>query len=135
MLTLSTNERERHKMSTATFDRQYLETWTATDPDERRAAVERVWSPRGRMVVGPPVGATLEGLDQIGGFLAKVNGETIVDKGLEFVYDQTLEAGDSLLLRWSMLTPDGDRVGRGVEVLFRDDDGKVETAYVYLGVD
>jgi hypothetical protein len=117
------------------FDREYLETWTETDPATRRAAVERVWSPEGRMVVGPPVGAALEGFDAIEAFLAKVNAENIGEKGLTFVYDRRQEADDALMLRWSMRTPDGETVGRGVEVLFRGEDGKVRTAYVFLGVD
>src|ERR1700761_4921850 len=110
------------------FDQQFLETWTATDPAARRAAIERVWAPEGRMVVSP-VGATLEGFDAIEAFVGQVNAENIVGKGLEFVYDQRQEAGDALMLRWSMLTPGGEAVGRGVEVLFRGDDGKVATAY------
>ena len=117
------------------FDQQYLETWTETDPAARRAAVERVWAPDGRLIVGPPVGATLAGFDQIEGFLAKVNAENIVGKGLRFVYDQRLEADDALMLRWSMLTADGETVGRGLEVLFRADDGKVRKAYVFMGVE
>jgi hypothetical protein len=88
--------------TTPSFDQQFLETWTATDPAARRAAIERVWAPEGRMVVSP-VGAELQGFDQIEAFVAKVNAENIVDKGLE--------------------------------VLFRDGDGKVTAAYVFLGVD
>jgi hypothetical protein len=120
--------------TTEKFDQEFLETWTATDPAARRAAIERVWAPDGRMVVSP-VGATLEGFDQIEAFVAKVAAENIVEKGLEFVYDQRQEADDALMLRWSMLAPGGEAVGRGVEVLFRDADGKVKTAYVFLGVD
>jgi hypothetical protein len=120
--------------TTEKFDQQFLETWTATDSAARRAAIERVWAPDGRMVVSP-VGATLEGFDQIEAFVAKVNAENIVGNGLEFVYDQRQEADDALMLRWSMLTPAGETVGRGVEVLFRDADAKVKTAYVFLGVD
>jgi hypothetical protein len=121
--------------ATGKFSEEFLATWTETDPDARRAAIERVWSPAGRMLVGPPVGATLEGPDQIAGFLAKVNAENIVAKGLTFVYDSEQEAGDATMLRWSMLTPDGKVVGRGLEVLHRGADGKVETAYVFLGVE
>jgi hypothetical protein len=139
MLTTSTNENDEvMEMSETTiekFDQEYLETWTATDPDARRAAIERVWAPEGRMFVGPPAGATLEGHDQIAAFVGQVNAENIVGKGLEFVYDARQEAGDSLMLRWSMLTPDGETVGRGMEVLYRDGGGKVTAAYVYLGVD
>jgi hypothetical protein len=137
MLTLSTYEPRGEAMSTTTsetFDAEFLRTWTETDPAARHEAVERVWSPQGQMAVAP-LGVTVEGHEQIEGFLAKVNGENIVEKGLTFRYDQRLEADDSLMLRWSIATPAGEVVGRGLEVLFRGEDGKVETAYVFLGVD
>jgi hypothetical protein len=120
------------------FDREYLETWTESDPVRRRAKVERIWAADGRLVAGPPVGVNgmaFEGHDQIEGFLAQVNEESIVGNGLRFDYDQRVQAGDALLLRWSMLTPDGRSAGRGVEIIFRGDDGKVQTAYVFMGID
>jgi len=45
-----------------------------------------------------------------------------------------MESGDALLLRWSMTAPSGDVVGRGVDTVFRDVDGKVTRAYMFMGV-
>ena len=45
-----------------------------------------------------------------------------------------MESGDALLLRWSMTAPSGDVVGRGVDTVFRDVDGKVTHAYMFMGV-
>lgn len=59
----------------------------------------------------------------------------IAGKGLTFAYDQHIESGDSILLRWSMLAPSGDVVGRGVDIVFRNADGRVQTAYMFMGID
>jgi hypothetical protein len=116
------------------FDRQYLETWTEPDPQRRRANIERLWSADGRMVVSS-IGLTVEGIDEIGAHIARVHDQNIVARGLRFVYDQHVEADDALLLRWSMLAPDGIVVGRGVDVIFRDVDGLAQTVYMFMGVD
>ena len=60
--------------------------------------------------------------------------DRIAGQGLTFSYDQRMESGDALLLRWSMTAPSGDVVGRGVDTVFRDVDGKVTRAYMFMGV-
>jgi len=115
------------------FDRQYLETWTEPDPQRRRANIERLWAVDGRLVISP-VGATLQGVDEIATHIAQVHEQNIVGRGLRFRYDQHAEAGDALLLRWSMLTPNGGVAGRGADLLFRDADGRVQTVYMFMGI-
>jgi len=116
------------------FDQQYLQTWTEPDPDRRRANIERMWSADGRMVISP-IGVTVQGVDEIAAHIAQVHEQNIAERGLRFVYDQDAEADDALLLRWSMLTPDGSAVGRGVDVVFREADGLVQTVYMFMGID
>jgi len=115
------------------FDRQYLETWTEPDAERRRANIERMWSAEGRMVVSP-IGVTVRGVDEIAAHVARVHEQNIAERGLRFVYDQHDEAEDALLLRWSMIAPDGSAVGRGVDVVFRDADGLVQTVYMFMGI-
>lgn len=116
------------------FDQQYLQTWTEPDPERRRANIERMWSADGRMVISP-IGVTVQGVDEIAAHIAQVHEQNIAERGLRFVYDQDAEADDALLLRWSMLTPDGSAVGRGVDVVFREADGLVQTVYMFMGID
>jgi hypothetical protein len=116
------------------FDRQYLETWTEPDPERRRANIERLWAADGRMVISS-IGASVEGIDEITDHIARVHEQNIVGRGLRFAYDQHAEAQEALLLRWSMLAPDGGVVGRGVDVVFRDADGLVQTVYMFMGID
>jgi hypothetical protein len=118
----------------STFDRQYLETWTEPDPRKRRANIERMWSSGGRMVISS-TGASVEGVEEIAAHISRVHEQNIVGRGLRFVYDQSVEAQEGLLLRWSMLAPDSGVVGRGADVVFRNPDGRVRTAYMFMGVD
>jgi len=115
------------------FDRQYLETWTEPDPQRRRANIERMWAADGRMVISS-LGLTVTGVDEIAAHIARVHEENIVGRGLTFAYDQHVEADDALLLRWSMHAPSGV-VGRGVDVVFRNEDGRVRTVYMFMGLD
>jgi hypothetical protein len=124
-------------MATATltdFDKQYLETWIEPDPQKRRENIEQLWSADGRLVVSS-LGLTIQGVEDIVAHIAHVYDENIAAKGLRFAYDQHVDSGDAVLLRWSMLAPNGATVARGADVLFRDADARVTTAYMFMGVD
>lgn len=116
------------------FSARYLETWTEPDADRRREIIDVIWKPDGRLVVSS-LGLTVEGVDEIAAHIARVHDENIVGHGLRFVYDQQIEAADAVLLRWSMISPAGEPVARGADVLFQDPDGRVQTAYMFMGVD
>lgn len=66
--------------------------------------------------------------------LGRVHDDLIAGKGLRFAYDQELNSGDATLLRWSMVAPNEDVVGRGVDVVFRDEFGRVTRVYMFMGV-
>lgn len=114
--------------------RDYLQTWADPDPARRRTAIDELWAPDGRLVISP-IGLVVEGVDAIDAHTSRVHDENIAGRGMAFVYDQHAEAGDAALLRWSMRAPDGTVVGRGVDVVFRDEDGRVRTVYMFMGVD
>ena len=115
------------------FDAAYLSTWTDPDAGKRLALIEQVWAPHGSLHISSP-SLSLNGTADIAAHIGRVHNDLIVGKGLTFSYDQRLESGDALLLRWSMTTPGGDVVGRGVDTVFRDVDGKVTRAYMFMGV-
>ncbi|MEC3981602.1 nuclear transport factor 2 family protein [Amycolatopsis sp. H20-H5] len=115
------------------FQDRYLRTWTEPDPELRRASVNRIWAADGRLVVSS-LGITVQGTKDIAAHIARVHDDLIADKGLRFTYDQQVKADDALLLRWSMLGPSGEAVGRGVDLVFRGSDGRVETVYMFMGV-
>ncbi len=116
------------------FEQQYLSTWTESDADRRRALIEQTWAVDGRLAIAP-MGLVLDGVDAIAQHVANVNQQNIVERGMRFVYDQQFEAADALVLRWSMLTADGQVAGRGVDVVFRDAAGRAQTVYMVMGVD
>ena len=115
------------------FDAAYLSTWTDPDAGKRLALIEQVWAPHGSLHISSP-SLSLNGTADIAAHIGRVHDDLIVGKGLTFRYDQRLKSGDALLLRWSMTTPGGDVVGRGVDTIFRDVDGKVTRAYMFMGV-
>jgi hypothetical protein len=116
------------------FDQKYLQTWTEPDPARRRANIERLWAADGRLVISSN-GASVQGVDEITAHIARVHEQLVVGRGVRFVYDQHVEAQEGLLLRWSMLAPDGGTVGRGVDVVFRGAEGRVQNVYMFMGID
>ena len=101
--------------------------------DQRSRNIEQMWAPHGRLAVSS-LGLTIEGVDDIDAHISQVHDDLIADKGLAFTYDQHIESGDCLLLRWSMLAPSGDVVGRGVDLVFRNADRRVQRVYMFRGV-
>ena len=117
----------------ADFDAAYLRTWTEPDAGKRLALIEQVWAPGGSLHISS-LGLSLTGTTDIAAHIERVHNDLIASKGLTFSYDQRAESGDALLLRWSMTAPNGDIVGRGVDTVFRNTDGKVVNAYMFMGV-
>ena len=115
------------------FDAAYLSTWTEPDAGKRLALIEQVWAPHGSLHISSP-SLSLNGTADIAAHIGRVHDDLIVGKGLTFSYDQHLESGDAILLRWSMTAPNGEVIGRGVDTVFRDTDGKVTSAYMFMGV-
>lgn len=116
--------------STKDFTDEYLLSWTEPDPDARRARIRRVWAPDGRLTVSSPA-AVVEGVDSIVDHVARLYDAL---KNLEFVYDQQIESGDALLLRWSMFSPTGELVKRGVNIVFRDVQGRASRVHMFMDV-
>lgn len=116
------------------FQDDYLATWTESDPTVRRRRIEELWAPDGRLVISS-TGATVEGTDAIASHITGVHDELIAGKGLVFRYDQRVASGDCLLLRWSMLAPSGETVGRGVDTVLRDGQGRAQTIHMFMGVE
>ena len=117
----------------ADFDAAYLRTWTEPDAGKRLALIKQVWAPGSSLHISSP-GLSLTGTTDIAAHIERVHNDLIANKGLTFSYDQRAESGDALLLHWSMTAPNGDVVGRGVDTVFRNTDGKVVNAYMFMGV-
>ncbi|MFK4790392.1 nuclear transport factor 2 family protein [Microbacterium sp. ZW T5_56] len=116
-----------------TFQNDYLAAWIEPNDRARRDAIERVWDTDAELSVSS-TGETLRGIHAIEAHIGAVHGDLIATKGLTFQYDQELTSGDALLLRWSMTAPTGAVVGRGVDTVFRNADGRVSRAYMFMGV-
>ncbi|KAB1662592.1 nuclear transport factor 2 family protein [Pseudoclavibacter chungangensis] len=115
------------------LERDHLATWIDPDPARRREIVERIWAPDGRLSIAP-AGRTLTGVDAIVAHTTRVHDERIAGQGMRFVYDQRIDGGDLLLLRWSMLAPDGSTAARGVDIA-RIEAGRFASVHMFMGVD
>jgi len=118
----------------AEFEKQYLLTWTESDPVARLSIIDQIWCKNGRIVISS-LGSNIQGIDEIAAHITHVHEESIIKKGLHFIYDQHAEAGGALLLRWSILTSSGSTASRGVDMIFRNQDGRVETVYMFVGIE
>ena len=117
----------------ADFDAGSLRTWTEPGAGRRRALSEKMGPPPGSLHISSPA-LTVTGTADIAEHINRVHNDRIAGQGLIFSYDQRMESGDALLLRWSMTARSGDVVGLGVDTVFRDVDGKVTRAYMFMGV-
>lgn len=120
-------------MTDPTFTADLLSTWAEPDATTRRRIIDRLWAEDGELSVSS-TGQTLHGTDAIAAHIGAVHDDLIAAKGLAFSYDQEITAGDALLLRWSMAAPDGTVVGRGADVVARDDAGRVTSVHMFMGV-
>ena len=116
------------------FTRDYLSTWSEPDQDRRGDLIRGLWSSNGTLSVSS-LGITLSGTDAIAAHISGVHDDLIAGKGLTFGYDQQVVSGETLLLRWSMRTPSGDIVGRGVDTVTFDGDGRIDSAHMFMGVE
>ncbi len=121
-------------MSTTAFAQSYLETWTEPDAERRHDNVQTVWATDGRMVISS-IGATVAGVDKIAEHIDRVHQDVILGKGLTFSYTQQVDAGGATLLSSAVTAPDGTVVAKGADVIFRDDDGRVTAAYMFMGLE
>ncbi|RRD48440.1 nuclear transport factor 2 family protein [Arachnia propionica] len=116
------------------FADEYLRTWTEPDQQRRAALIDMIWASDGMLSVSS-LGITLRGVAQITAHITRVHDDMIATKGLRFVYDQEVVSGDATLLRWSMLAPDGDVAGRGVDIVFHNTQGQVTAVHMFMGID
>ncbi len=108
----------------------YFTCWNTTDPAERRAAVERVWSPTARSV--DPVGDA-RGHEEL---VALFAGFHDTYPGFSFRRRGGIDAHhDQLRWGWEMIDPGGDVVLDGVDVAERAHDGRLDRLAGFFGRD
>lgn len=105
----------------------YIDSWNATNPTERRALVERVWSEDGRYV--DPL-AVAEGRDAIDATIAAVQEQF---PGLVFRLGGPVDAHHDLARFTWELGPDGaDPVVIGFDVAELSSDGRLRAVHGFL---
>lgn len=121
-------------MSQDTFSQDYLKIWTEPDAEQRRANIESLFAPEGKMVVSS-IGKTFTGVDEIDQHISRVRADVIEDKGMSFSYGQQVDNAEATYLTSLVSNPQGDVVGRGADVVIRDEDGLITAVYMFMGLE
>jgi hypothetical protein len=105
----------------------YIAAWNATDPGQRRALVEQVWSDDARYV--DPL-TVAEGRDAIDATIAAVQGQF---PGLDFRLRGPVDAHHDLArFTWEAGPAGADPVVVGFDVAVLDEDGRVRAVHGFL---
>jgi SnoaL-like domain len=100
----------------------YIAAWRETDPDKRRALLEKCWAESGTYVDPMSDVSGRDGLDQtIAGFHAQMPGATIVLNG---AID---EHHGRLRFPWALKAADGSTPIKGIDVGQLSADGRLES--------
>ncbi|MGW1812012.1 hypothetical protein ACWCQM_00295 [Streptomyces sp. NPDC002125] len=127
---------------------RYMAQWTEPDTAGRRAAIEGLWAENGTHILRPPVEireiaeelgfahTTLEarGYDAIESRVARSHEQFVEKKGFTFRRcTDAMRLHGVVRFGWETVDATGEVVGGGSEILVLDDDGRIETDYMFPG--
>lgn len=108
----------------------YLAAWNETDPQLRRAAIQRLYAADGRVVTSS---VDAHGIEDVLGHVDQVVTEFIGPEKYRFRQAGTAMHHDCVLLRWEMIAADSGQVADwGVNTLVLDAQGRVGTDYQFV---
>ena len=114
--------------TTATVAERYLAAWNATDPAERRAALEATWTPECRFT--DPMADTT-GYDELAAFMGGVDAQFA---GHRFVLSSDVDTHHDLVrLTWDLVGPDGTVAAVGHDTLTLAADGRIAVVTGFFG--
>jgi hypothetical protein len=106
---------------------QYIATWNETDPAERRAMIDEVWSASGRYT--DPL-ADVSGRDQIDAVIAAAQAQFT---GLTFRLAGAVDAHhDQARFSWELGADGAESVVAGFDVAQRDAEGRLSLVLGFL---
>jgi len=130
--------------------KRYIAQWNEPDAATRSKLIRDLWAHDGvQVLVDPP-----EEIREAAANLAfpvpplEVRGHDAMEARVSRAYEMFIATGEhsfeaagevsALLanvfaLRWSMVTPTGEIVGTGLDVLALDDDGRIRTDHQFIG--
>lgn len=117
------------------FVRSYIAAWSTQDGDERRRLIDQVYAEDAEFYADEPGDAAVQcrGQAEIMENITQVNERLSQGSGLATESTGFVENHDLLKVSWKMTTPDGDVAMTGMNLLFRNRDGKVVRDYILIG--
>ena len=110
--------------------RGFVAVWNETDAKARRAAIERLWAPHGRHLMG---GQNAQGYDALEARVAASHQRSVVEGGNVFRPPTMIQAlPGAVKFRWDMARrASGEIAAAGVGFLALSDDGRIATDYLF----
>lgn len=124
------NQKDTQEMTVTQFANDYVELWKTVDADTRASLVDKLFAEDAKHYAAP-AGVSFIGRDAILQNVANINMQAIQTAGLKFVGGDAVGNGDSILVEWSAQAPNGATVQSGRDILVLNDEGKVETLYMF----
>lgn len=117
------------------FVRTYIAAWSTKDSTERRTLIHHLYADSAEFYADEPGDEPVQrhGRAEIEEDITQVNqrltqGSGLITEGTGFV-----ENHDLLRVSWKMTTPDGTPALTGMNVLVRDNNGRILRDYIFVG--
>jgi hypothetical protein len=117
------------------FVKDYIDAWSTEDDATREKLVAKVYVDDATFYANEPGDDPVDyhGLADIAANIKRVNVRLVQAKGLITESTDFSVNHNILKVAWRMLTPDGKVALSGMNVLLRDDLGKILKDYIFVG--
>ena len=117
------------------FAREYIEAWSTTERASRLELVAKLYAENATFYASEPGDVPVEchGVLEIGDNISQVNLRLVQGMGLITESTGVAANHDALRVSWQMLTPEGNVAMTGMNVLLRDEKGKIIQDYIFIG--
>ena len=117
------------------FVKDYIETWSTTNPEDRKRLIEKVYSLTAKFYAEEPGDSAVEhhGLDEIFGNITQVNERLVLGNGLITESTGYSKNHDALKVSWEMKKSNGEVAMKGMNVLHLDTLGKISRDFIFIG--
>ena len=122
------------KVKLEQFVKDYIETWSTKNSNDRQRLIEKVYSPSANFYANEPGddAVELQGWNKIFENITRVNERLVIGNGLITELTGFSENHNALRITWQMKTPKGDIVMKGMNFLILNNSKKIEKDYIYI---
>lgn len=125
---------------------RYVAIWNEADPERRRERVADLWSEDALHLLQPPQEAyeSAQGLqlaplfqarghDELGGRVTSAYEQFVATGQMSFrPQDDASRIGDAVKFRWEGVSPSGEVLAVGLELVLLAPDGRIQTDYQFI---